>query len=369
MRFSKSVKKVFYYFLFSRALVVLFAFLGKIIFPLEKGYLGNQIAAKYPYLIWIWANFDGRHFLEIATIGYQRYNYVFLPLYPSIIYLLGRIFFIPSIFAGIFISLISLFLGVLVFQRLADLDLKTKSVDLAVILLLIFPTSYYLQSVYSTSLTLVLILTSFFMARKGKWFWSSFSVSLAVVSHITALALIPALAAEWLGQKRKPLKFIPHIVLSLSGLAVYSTYLQLTRGKWLLFMSSYYAWGREKLVFPPQDIYRYLKIFFVVSPKLLVYWVAVLEFSIFALCLVMAIYVTRKIRISYGVFIFSLLLISSLSGSFIGIPRYTLYMFPIFIGMAAFLSKHRITKAIVITIFVVLEFLLTSLFTRGYFIA
>lgn len=352
-------KKLFYYFLGSRALVLFFAFLAQFYIPLRVGYLGEIV----------WSNFDGRHFLEIANIGYQRFNFVYSPLYPFLIFLINKIFTVPTVYVGIGISLLALFFGIWFFDRLAKFDFKQKLINISLLAIVLFPTTFFYNTVYSVSLLFLLYILSFLMARKKKWFWASILAGLSTASHITALSIVPALLTEWILQKRKLIKSVPYLAVSVSGIVAYMIYLQVKFGNWLLFMKSYSGWHRQTITFPLKVPFRYLKIFTSVSPTLEVYWIAVLEFITFIVLLYLAIIVWKKIRISYSVLMLSTLLISSLSGSYIGVPKYAVFMFPTFMGISWIVSKNKKLRNILFSLFIILEFILTGLFVRGYFVA
>ena len=196
--------------------------------------------------------------------------------------------------------------------------------------------------------------------------------ALATLDRFSGLALIPALAVEWYLQNKKNLKLkkaIIPILLPATGLLAYMLYLQVSFGDPFLFQKSFSAWSQQNLTFPLQVVFRYLKIFIFVDKTLLVYWIAVLEFVSVITYFALSIYVFKKIRPSYGVFMIALLTLVAFTGTFAGTPRYILHLFPAFIGLAIFLHKKQKLIIAVLLLFLVLGFVLTGLFTRGYFVA
>ena len=129
------------------------------------------------------------------------------------------------------------------------------------------------------------------------------------------------------------------------------------------------AWNQDSFVFPLQVLFRYLKILFSVSPALFEYWIAVLEFISFLLYMALTFYVLKKIRPSYGIFMFVLLLLVTFTGTLSGGPRYILHLFPAFLALAILVSKNRALKIAIIVLFLILGFILSTLFTRGYYIS
>lgn len=357
-------------FISSRILFLVFALIAVSVVPLQEGYLGKQFDLEAPYLAWIWANFDGRHFLNIATLGYRNFDFAYFPLYPFLIGIFSKLFPISPLYLGILISALSFVAAMFVIYKIAKLDFKEKVANLVLFFLAFFPFAFFYHVVYADSLFLLLSTTSFYFARKGRWFWSGILGGLTVLTRIAGLALIPALLLEWYLQNKK-LKaqglVAPSLILL--GLIVYMVYLKLNFGDPLLFQKSMSAWQQGSFVFPPQVIWRYLKIFFFVDKGLLVFWVAVLEFVSLFVYLALSVYVWKKIRASYGAFMVVLLSMVAFTGTFAGTQRFMVHLFPGFLGMALLFEKRGFLRKLVYILFLVLGLVFTALFTRGYFIA
>ncbi|OGM75350.1 hypothetical protein A2382_04665 [Candidatus Woesebacteria bacterium RIFOXYB1_FULL_38_16] len=366
---------MFVYATLSRLYLLIISILSPLFLPLYQGYLGKELLSS-PYFLWSWANFDGRHYIEIAQIGYRRFNYVFFPGYPILIKLLSLLF--HPVISGITISLVCFFLLVKYLNKLILLDYKKNISQLAILLLIFFPTSFYFQSVYTESLFVLLSVLTFYFARQKKWLQSGIAAGLLTLTRHSGLAIIPALFAEWYFSKKHPRKInlkeiikelLPMLFLAFLGFAIFLLYLQITRGDALIFKKSFSAWGRQEFTFLPVVFYRYFKILILVNPHELVYWIAVLELVSFIFLLTLSIYTIFKVRISYAVFCLTTLFLSSLSGTFLGTPRYALHLFPVFIALSQILLKKKGAKQFTIGVFLILGFLLTVLFTRGYFVS
>lgn len=389
MRFQKSfiiikntnliTNKLLLYFAGSRIYFLLLALLAVPLLSLEKGYLGAQIDSSAPYFAWIWANFDGRHFLSISLIGYHNTNFAYFPLYPLLIYLLSKIAPFPQLYGGIIISLIAFLVGLYFLKKVTLLDYSENTAQRAVFLCCFSPLSFYYQAVYADSLFFLLSILAFYFARRKNWIIAGVFCALSILTRLSGIALLPALFIEWYLQSYHKKKFAKGIILSFLttkaflglvigslGLLAYMIYLQVVHGDFLLFQKSMSAWGQAGVVFPLQVVFRYLKIFISVSPQALVYWIAVLEFVSMAFCLALSWYVTRKVRVSYGVFMFILLFLVPFTGTFAGTPRYILHLFPAYLGLAL-LTQNRYKK-ITLVLFIILGAFFVSLFTRGYFI-
>lgn len=360
---------------------LIFAWVGAFLIPLRYGYLGNQIAPETPYLAWVWANFDGRHLIEIATYGYENFNFAYFPLFPSLISIFGYAIKVPHIYLGILISLLSLFGAMVYLYKVAKLDFKEKVAKASLLFLSIFPLSFFYQAAYTDSLFLFLSTASFYYARKNKWLLSGLFGGFATATRMAGIALVVGLFVEWLIQnkdsfqawKRKPLLALQTgfvgIILSSFGLLTYLIYLQVFHGDFLLFQKSFSAWQQSSITFPPQVVFRYLKIFASVNPTQFVFWVAALEFICTISYFALTWYVARKIKLSYGIFMFLLFLLPTFSGTFAGMPRYVLHTFPAFLGLAVLLQSNKLIKMITLCAFILLGLVFTALYTRGYFVA
>lgn len=367
----------------SRIMFLVFSMLGFYFFQLDDGYLGKQVDSSVPAIVWEWANFDGRHYIDIAASGYRNTNFAFFPLYPLLIGVFGNLFKIPLLYAGIFISLAS-FLAALVFiWKIIRLDYKENIAKMSIFLICFYPLSFFYNSVYTDSQFLLFSIASFYFARRGDWVLAGIFGGLTTLTRLSGLSLIPALFVEWLYQNSSKkmldwkillprfLKSKAMVCLSLTtlGFVSYLVYLQIFFGNWLLFQSSFSAWKQDDVVLLPQVLFRYIKIFLTVNMSLLVYWVAALEFLSFFLYMGLAIYVWKKVRVSYGIFMVVLLLLVTFTGTLAGTPRYILHLFPGFLGMAVMLVNKSKLKIITVVAFVILGLILTGLFTRGHFVA
>ena len=367
--------KIVFLFISSRILFVLFALLASYFIPLDSGYLRKQFSPDTQYLSWIWANFDGRHFLNIATKGYQNFDFAFFPLYPFLISIFS---FLNPLYVGILISSASFLTALYFLVKLVKFDYSSNVAFWTIFFACFFPLSFFNHSVYSDSLFFLLGVLSFYYARKASWVWAGFFAALASMTRLSGIVLVPALVVEWYLQnktnvvKTQPrvpaIKAFPGIFLGSLGMGGYMLALDIFKGDPFLFQKSFSAWNQSGVVLPFQVVFRYIKIFLSVNPKLLVYWIAILEFVSLTLYLFLSLYVFKKVRVSYGLFMVALLLLVPFTGTFAGTPRYLLHLFPGFIALALLLQNKPVWRNVLIVLFIFLGFVLTALFTRGYFV-
>lgn len=328
-------------------------------------YLGIGNSAFSP-----WANFDGIHYLDIATQGYTT-DARFMPLYPLIIKLFS--YLIPSPFiVGFILSNVFLLSSLYILRKLLKLDYDAKRILSTIIFLLLFPTSFFFGSVYSESLFFLLTLLSFYFARKKQWLLVGLFGALASATRVVGIILLPVLFIEYFLQKQKSMRALLGILLIPTGAIMYAIYNYARWSNPLYFLQAQgeLSNGRavNTVILPPQLIYRYIKILFTVSPVQYDWWIALLEFSVFWLVVIL-IYVMwkQKIRLSYLAFAVLGMLVPMISGTLTGFPRYVLPLFPLFIAMSG--VKNKAFKIVYVGISIILSFVLLTLFARGYYVA
>lgn len=335
---------------------------------------------KLPNWIWGFGNFDGVHYLRIAQRLYvDSFTQAFFPLFPLLIRLVAtffpkdpaldvRYFVDPSYFySGLFLSNVFFLTALPMLYKLFRLDFNRKISMLSLILLLLFPTSFYFISIYAESLFLLLSICAIYFLRKENFILASVFIALASATKIFGLLLILVYLIESLQTKLSKEKLIGLLIAPI-GFLFYVIYLKFAFNNPFYFLTSQTSFGAQRLVngivLLPQVLYRYLKILVSVNPFSLAYLSAFLEivFTLSSLIFVISIY--KKIRLSYWIFTMSALILPSLTGTLSSMPRYVLMGFltlPI-------LAKFKGYKLLAV-IFSLLGLILTSMFIRGYWVA
>ena len=364
-------------FVLWRLILFFAAYLGRRFIPLREGFLGGKSLG-------VWANFDGIHYLSIAKNGYANFEQTFFPLYPILIRFFAPVFKGNLLFSALFISHLSFFIALFLFLKLLSLDFKDKSVIIrnSLFIILCFPTSFFFACAYTESLFLMLVLGAFLSARRKKWWLAGILGCLASATRLAGVFLLPALLVEFWQQKKVRQRSLkrridfslvinhwPLVIIPL-GLFSYMFYLYKAFGDPFLFFHAQKAVGyreTEKIVLLPQVFWRYLKIFFTVSPHLFVFQIAVLEFLITCLFLFLLVKSFFYLPLSYTLFMLLSILVPPLTGTFNSMPRYVLTCFPGFILLG--MIKDKKLFFVICSLFFVLLLLLTAFFTQGYFIA
>lgn len=324
------------------------------------------------------SNFDGVHYVLIATHGYNYGQQAFFPLYPDIIRYLFRYFRQP-VLMGSLISVIAFLLSLVFLTRLINLD-YTKSVPRwTVILLLTFPVSFFLGSVYTEGLFLLLVVLSFYCARKNMWLMAGICGGLAAYTRLVGVFLFPALLVElfWQGKNRMPKlsilisRVIPLFFIPLA-LIIYMYYLDKTTGDPLAFYHIQTAFNQARslhIVLPYQVFWRYIKMVLTVNHNDFLYltiWLELITGIVFSLLAVISVFRQRP---SYAVYNTLAFFLPTFTGNFVSLPRYVLILFPLFILLADFLVKHPKIRLLYLGLSGLAFVVFLSLFARGYWVS
>lgn len=328
------------------------------------------------YYILPWANFDGEHFLSIASLGYQQYQQAFFPLFPYLISL-GLLAFGNNILAGAFtgllISTITFFSALIFLYKLLKLDYSSKFSLAVILVLLLYPASFYFNAVYTESLFLFLIVASFYFFRTKHFFWAAIFGLLASTTRVFGVLLLISFLIEIFINKY-PIRKTFWIALIPTGLLGYMTYLYYSVGDPLAFYNLQLIVGEQHqrgVVLFPQVVFRYLKI--ILSNETLNPLITTILFELIVgigFMLLPIIGLFKKIRLSYLFFAFAAYLLPTIQGSFSSLPRYVLILFPSFIVLTMVIKALPVwLRYILGFLSLVLLIIETTFFLRGYWVS
>lgn len=343
-------------------------------------------------LFWGWANFDGEHYLSISIYGYKNLQQAFFPFYPYLIKLFSLIFgssLVRNVIYGLIISNLSFFLALVIFYKVILLDFSEKIAKYSIFSLLLFPTSFYFGAVYTEGLFLLLSLATYFLYRKEKYLLSGLMGILMTLTRVYGVFVILMILID-LVRKKKKLKEIINkkiywLFISLFGVVGYMLYLLRQYSDPFAFYNLQTIVGEQHqkgIVLLPQVFFRYLKILISSGFTWFSLNTTILEITTGVLFTLIPAYILyNKVRPSkvrsdfnrfgWGYISYILLgfLVPSAQGSFSSVPRYVLVIFPAFIAIGLFLSKHKKVRLFYFLLFGFWLMINTALFIRGYFVA
>lgn len=287
-------------------------------------------------------HWDSPWYLDIASHGYSYQgqgklsNIVFFPLYPLLMKIVSFLTW-NYVAAGWIVSSLFLLLALYYFYKLLERFHQNTDPYLPILFLLIFPTAFFLNAVYTESLFLFLSLGCFYHLLDRKYLWAGVFGMLAALTRLTGVLLFIPIVWEYLEYRNHNFKsllnrdFLP-LLLVPTGLFGFFLFHQLRFGKFWLFFIVESWWGRSfqinwdhfQLFSNPSVVNLSLDLLFV------------------AFTIVVTFLVFKRVRVSYGLYMLATILIALSSGTLMSIGRYILVLFPVYI-LAASIKNQTIS--------------------------
>jgi len=207
---SRSIARVLMLFVIWLIALQAFAVIGFFRFRLtepDQAYLWtSQITTMLPEpwrgFVDLHSRFDSGFYTWIAGEGYVHDNAAFPPLYPFAIKLVVTLWCAPLGLeppacdyptAALVVSNLSALGAALVLYRLMRLDADESASVRGVFYFLIFPSAYFLTTIYSESLFILLAALSLFFARTRRWPLAVIAGALAMLARAgTGIEIHPA---------------------------------------------------------------------------------------------------------------------------------------------------------------------------------
>lgn len=376
-----TLKEIFKLVLGWRLIILILAIPAMFLLTARPGFTVLSEKPSLENIFTMWSNFDGTRYLAIAEHGYNLRqesvdDYAIFPVYPWFIKSFNL--FGNYLASGLFLSHLFLILALYILYRLVLLDFKPKIARSAIYLLLMFPTAFFFGSVYSESLFLLLVVLSFYFARKDQFFLACMIAAIASATRVTGVFLWPALIYEYWLRNGEDLKrsFSPSaiwLVLPPLGLLSFMRFQFIRTGNAWLFATIQMSLQNEpvdKLILIHQVFYRYGRMLIFTDHLDPLFFTVVLELLSASLVLLVLILSVKKIRFSYWLFAALSYLLPTFTGTFSGMPRFTLVLFPVFMYLAVLFEKsHPYLKYFYYATCFFLTVMAVMFFTRGYFVS
>lgn len=343
---DKGLKKVIIFFLTWFFVLNIVGFVGRIYLAPDSDLDLSKVFIDQ------WIRWDGGFFQDIAKTGYHEppnsafggklVRTAFFPLYPFLIRHLGNTFDDYQL-AQRLISIVSIFLAVVFFYKLLRLDEDEDVSIKAITYFLLFPASFFFIAGYSEALFLLLLISSFYFARKSNWFLACALGGLATMTRFVGILLVIPVLYEYLVQIKFNFSKIKLDILSLLlipfGLGIYMWYLAKTFHDPLLFIHIENSWDKKLTLnifatFVKQ--FGYLLKFNLYDSQYIQTIGECLSAFFFSLFTIVAYF---KLRRSYFVYALAYMLLILLMGNFGSFNRFILLVFPVFIVWAKLIKK------------------------------
>jgi hypothetical protein len=292
-----------------------------------------------------WFRWDAAWYMRIALDGYGVLDsrQAFAPLYPLLVRILGGVFGGNLMLAALVISAGSLLITIQLLFKFVQWKSRRGEGFSSVLILLSFPTSFFLWGAYSESLFLALTLATFIMAERRRWGWAGMLGALSVLTRFQgAFIIVPLAWMIWRDERRlsKNLLWLILIPLALISFVVYVRWVAAGVFPWDELASH---WDKQWAL-PWTGIIGNARYLF--QTKLV--WVNALPYVLDLVCAIGVGALCAMLFIQddtvYGMWGFSLLLMAicsiSVNNTLISVSRYVLGIFPAFVLLESILSKR-----------------------------
>ena len=277
---------------------------------------------------------DSYWYLDIAEKGYYLRgendiaNVVFFPLYPLLIQAVAPLTGGNLVLSGWIVSSLFLVLTAAMLVRLTQRFHPEIDPVLPVMFLLVYPTAFRLNAVYSESLFLFLSLAMVYYAREQKFLIASIFAAFASATRIAGLFLCVLLLVEFIqsqGFKSLFSRRVWPLFLAPSGAFGFFLYHWIAFGDFFLYLKIQSNWGRDFEFTAADYVMR--------NSPYLINMINDLFFT--ALSVVVGILALKRLRISYGVYMLVSMGIALSTGTVLAVGRYSMMLFPIFLMAAS----------------------------------
>jgi hypothetical protein len=352
-RFNRTVRDVLITFVTTRVSIIVIAELAAVVVGQRPGL---HYAASSSNALAVWGRWDAEHYIGISVDGYSGTEPAFFPLYPLLIRLLAT-FTGNHLIAGLLISNLASFFGLLFFYKLVEHQYNRQVAQRAAFYISIFPTAIFFSAVYTESLFFALTVASFYYIRERHWVTAGIIGFFAALTRVEGVLLALPFFIEWimvLIENRReilrwPLDYLvrPIVgqVLVPLGLATYMAYLWVLRGDPLYFTHVQAHWGRHFA--PPwvSVIHTVSVIAHAHSPITIANQGEELAFTALMIAVLLA--GIRRLRPSYWVYMAASILVPMCTSSLMSMPRFALVLFPMFALFGLWGSRPSANNAIV----------------------
>jgi hypothetical protein len=346
----------------------------------------------------IWSHWDGEHYVTLAMGGYlhppDNVSPAFFPLYPLLLRSFAELFGGPiskealSVW-GPLISLLFLPFALYFIYHIALEGWGERVARGTVLILALFPTTFFLNAAYTESLFLALSAGSMWAMRvKKDLLLACVLAGFAAATRNVGIFLVVPLIYEWIKDVERSRWQGVYLLLAPGGLFAYMVYLWVRFGDPLLFYSAQESWGRQatgpldtasrawgaavegagRLLDP--DLWAHPTLGNAANQLAGASNLFNLAFFVFAMVVLLA--GSRYLPLSLTIYGLLLVAPATLFGTpgspLMGTPRYVLVAFPVFIVLAL-LFRNRVLLGGWLVVSTLLSLVLCGLFVSWRFVA
>ncbi len=274
--------------------------------------------------------------------------YPFLPGYPYLVKAISLVFR-DIVLSGLVLSNLALFLSAIFLYKLLKIDFDEKLSFYAVLFYLLYPLTFILSGFFSEAVFNLFVFAGFYFVRKGNFILGTLLGAFASVTRIVGLVLIVPFAYVYHKQLSGTKKVLAYLSLVLFPLLIglHTYYLYSITNDWFVVTNSQQAFGRVG----EGTISAFMN-YLLSSTR-----AGDFEIMVFLLTVLVLGFTILKVKtmegarlpIEYSMYSIMLLLIPLSSGILTSLPRYTLGIFPLYLGLSYLgikLKKERLFVAL-----------------------
>ena len=317
----------------------------------------NELGQQLDYTL---SRGDAGWYLGIARDGYERrafentqaHNWVFFPLYPALVSVVGAVTG-KYLIAGALLSNALFFVALVLLHKLVlALRYDRLVADRTIFYTAIFPVSYFFSLPITEALFLCVVAGSFLAAARGHWWAAGLLGAAASATRLNGLLLLPALAIFSWQQTPRALRprELAWLALVPAGVLAFSAFLWKITGHPLAFIDAIAAWDRKSGFFLA-PLWEYIT-----HPlRLIEPWdFRLLNFAAAVTALAAAAFWIRKKQWAFAAFSFLMIFLPLSSMRLQSLARYTSVIFPVFIALALLGRNPRFDTALRVLFLVLL---------------
>ncbi|MDQ6764549.1 MAG: glycosyltransferase family 39 protein [Verrucomicrobiota bacterium] len=298
-----------------------------------------------PLFVNIFARWDAGWYFSLARDGYsfvpgKQSNTAFFPIYPLLIHAVHSVWPGESngswMASGIVASHAALLAGVIYLFLLVRMEFDREIASRTVFYLLIFPTTLFFSAVYSEATFLAVSVAALYYARKQSWWLAGLFGGVAVLTRSQGIVLGAPLAFEYFRQRNFDIRKVRLNVLALGfvplALVGFLLYMRAHTGNAFATRDAQFVWAGTTAGLTPQwqTFINFCRgpIAIHGGPRSLV------DVIFTGIATVLTIAAAMRLPSIYGIYAAAFLLFTTAWGSFSGMSRYTLVLFPAFMILA-----------------------------------
>lgn len=356
---------VFSYLLIIFSIAYLFAF-----YPFE----GNANFIKNISVFDLLNKWDSVYYRDLIQNGYNAS--VFFPLYPLACRFLMVILGLESaVDAGYLFSWFALGLAVFYFYRLLLLDYEEKVAKRGIMLMLLFPASFFFALIYTESLFLFLSIATVYYLKKKDYFLSALFMAGAVLTRNVGVFLgvvylyqlyIETGGSFWHKFKSKR-KELVYLFLPIAAMLGFMAYCQIKANDYLIFIHGQAGWAQFRpFTLPwnaPAALWDKIK-----TSNYNLFNLGFKEAGSYVLLLAASFYFLVRKKWFYGLYTAMPTILFSFFVPYYSVNRFIVVVFPVYIMLMELTAKREFIYSLLLMFFVCLLVFNTVMFASGSWI-